>query len=151
MKAPITLSMKTWFYMTLVGCIFVPTIIFVAEMPYSYAWFYNRIYGSELQRECGFTASFINYPWQCNGSTYRDEELTITSVQPGGLFDCAGFRAGDIITGFQHGAYSQFYPTLNYQRGKGPFTIRVLAASDWSKHDASKVRVITLTIPSKRN
>ena len=77
------------------------------ERPLHQLWLEHWV-APKLQREFGFTAGFrsINLP------SGEAPAFVLLSVKPGGRLYQAGFRAGDIPVGYQHGFVSGFYGDL---------------------------------------
>lgn len=143
----IELSSTHWYYLAVVACLAIPVLILLATLPTSYPWFYNQIYGPELERELGFSVALVKVPTETECGFFK--VLVIASVKKGGEFDAFGFRPGDVPVGFSHGAYAAFFPTLNYQRGKGPFVVKVIPFSAYQKQDWRKTREICVQLPEK--
>lgn len=101
--------------------------------------YYQDRIGRELSRNLGFT----------HGSPYvrcgdRDREVfAIESVEPGGAFDRAGFRDGDIVVGTD---ITGLYRELHRNRGR-EVTVSVVEGGDGPPLAERPVRKLCLAVP----
>src|SRR5687767_10879231 len=127
---PVTLSKSQQLYVFITVLVVLPLLVGFAFQKELYALYLIRVLGPGLQREFGFTAGDVQIV------TEAGEQLDvfgITSLVPGGSLARAGFRSGDIPTGYKHGFANGFYQDLiRVQRGE-PAVIKVMAAKDFSK------------------
>jgi hypothetical protein len=104
------------------------------------AFYYQGAVGVSLNRELGFTHGS---PYVRCGGEVR-EVFTIESVTPGGVFDRAGFRKGDIVRGL---SFTEFYKLLHRNRGRD-VTIEVVDGGDGPPLDQRTSQAITFTVPA---
>jgi hypothetical protein len=112
-------------------------VVFIAAQ----AWYYQIHIGQSLDTELGFTHGS---PYIRCGDTLR-EVLTIHSVQPGGVFERAGFHSGDIVVGV---GITAFYRTLHHGRG-GELTVSVVDGDDGPSLSERRIRQIRFKVPEK--
>lgn len=103
-------------------------------------FYYQGVVGFALNRELGFAhgSPYV----QCGGET--TEVFTIESVTPGGVFDRAGFREGDIVRGL---SFTEFYKLLHRSRGR-EVTIEVVDGGDGPSLDRRPSWHISFTVPA---
>ncbi len=98
----------------------------------------ERLAAPDIQLLYGFSASRVS-----NGpnTSSMDSAFQIVSVVPGGAFDQAGVRPGDVPTaGFQHGTHaSSFYGALSGR--DGVITIRFYRAGSTTNPYFARIRV----------
>jgi S1-C subfamily serine protease len=108
------------------------------------SWYWQMTVGEPLKRELGFR---YGTPYiQEAGSSWPREVLTVESVAPGGAFERAGFKSGDIISEL---SINELFQTLHRSRGQ-PVTIRVVDGGDGPPLDQRLGRSITLVVPTAR-
>ncbi len=73
--------------------------------------YYQAILGPFLERELGFVegAAYIQVGQRLHSA------VALCSIVPGGVFDRAGFRAGDVLPGLSH---TDLFRLLNRNRGR---------------------------------
>ena len=98
--------LRTWLLLVILGAVIAAAVFlaFGKEIHDYYVWEYVR---PELERELGFRI----------GSSAAYGPRAIVAVTPGGVFDRAGLRPGDIPVGYVHG-FADFYRQLQDARGK---------------------------------
>ncbi len=110
--------------------------VVVLAVPYDVdAWYWREVVGPALREDLGFETGRIDV-------NVRAEQLrmfAVTSVRPGGAFDRADIRSGDV---FFPGGDSAFYSTLKKARGTVA-TLDLRRPPDWRP-----VRV-TVEVPSR--
>jgi hypothetical protein len=113
----------------------------VVFCPVSVAWlmlesYYYQVYlRPALERDLGFRYN------KCM------EQITITHVQPGGLFDRAGVRAMDVVV--DRVSITGFFRRLEIARGKDPIPITVVPWSDSPRVKDRPKRTVTVHVPPK--
>jgi hypothetical protein len=106
------------------------------------AWYWQITVGKRLERELGFQHG-TPYVRE-EGSSWLREVLIVESVVPGGVFDRAGFRRGDVIRGLSINGLFQLL-----QRGRGhQVTIRVVDGGDRPPLEQRPERAITFDVPA---
>src|SRR5688572_2632459 len=105
------------------------------------AFYWQMLIGTPLERELGFQhgSPYV----QEDGSSWDTEVLTIGSVVPGGVFDRAGFRSGDVVREL---SINELFQVLHRGRGQ-QVTIRVVDGGDGPPLDQRPERVITFEVP----
>ena len=106
------------------------------------AWYWRDIVGPQLRDDLGFETGNVEV-------TSGGEQLRLfamTWVLPGGAFDRAQIRAGDVFV-TRHGyPDAEFYSTLERARGSDAtltFRRRTSSEADW------RVERVTVTVPAK--
>ena len=108
----IQLSRAQWLILgAFVGIVF-PLLMLLAFYPLVDGWYTTLEMGPELERDLGFRAAMTSHPAFPGRETFH-----ITEVRPGGIFDRAGIRAGDIPLHIHHGP-ADFYRMLEAHRGR---------------------------------
>jgi len=96
-----------------------------------------------LQSSLGFAAGHVILP-ATSGVTAP--VFSITAVTPGSPFWQAGIRAGDVPTGYKHGAESGFIWDLIWGKQKGSVTLRFVPAEAVERGQWVS-RSVTVTYP----
>lgn len=126
-------TLRRWlllvFALTIVG--FATVLTLGREIYDLYVW---EFVAPKLQQEFGFRIGDVEP---------GHHGLGIVAVEPGGVFDQAGFRPGDIPVGYVHG-FVGFYHHLNSARGKVA-TVRILRPEDGG--DWKKLRRRSVVVP----
>ena len=106
------------------------------------AWYWQLIVGASLERELGFQhgTPYI----QESGSSWLQEVLTVQVVVPGGAFDRAGFKSGDVVRGL---TTNELFQVLHRGRGQR-VTIRVVDGGNGLPLDQRSERAITFVVPA---
>jgi hypothetical protein len=102
--------------------------------------YYQVFLGPTLERQLGFT----------DGSAYlsvgrRHSAVALAAVAPGGVFDQAGFRSGDVLPGSSH---TDLFRLLHRSRGR----VAALAVVDGGQgppFGERPVRVIRFQVPAR--
>jgi len=131
---PLKLSRSQQLYVFITVLVVLPLVVGFAYQQELYALYLIHLCGPELQREFGFTAGDVKV---MNEGGEPREEFGITAVVPGGLLARAGFKAGDIPTGYKHGFANGFYQDLVWVRKGQPMVITVVASEDYLKGSAA--------------
>jgi hypothetical protein len=120
------------------------TVLFAVLVVYgaSVAWYWQKTVGEPLERELGFQHGT---PYvQEDGSQWPQEVLTVESVVPGGVFDQAGFRQGDVVRGL---SINGLFQVLHRARGQ-QVTIRVVDGGNGRPLEQRPERTITFFVPA---
>jgi hypothetical protein len=122
------------------GCLaFMAFLVPFAVYVVAEAHYYQGRLAQELRRDLGFE----------HGTAYRRDGrrtadvLIIASLVPGGIFDRAGFRVGDIIRGPSIGG---LYKMLHRGRGRR-VQITVIDGGEGPRLEQRPKRVITVQVP----
>jgi S1-C subfamily serine protease len=106
------------------------------------ACYWQMSVGVPLEREMGFRHGT---PYvQEAGSSWPQEVLTVESVIPGGAFDRAGFKSGDVVRGL---SINGLFQALHRGRGQ-QITIRVVDGGDGPPLDQRLERAIMFVVPA---
>lgn len=132
--------LRSWLLFVVLGAVlaFAAFLAFGNEIYDYYVWEYVR---PELERELGFRIGRI----QVTGEHGPYAVPAIVAVEPGGVFDRAGFRPGDIPVGYVHG-FVGFYHQLHSARGKAT-TLHIVRAEDGG--DWRKARDRSVAVPRR--
>jgi hypothetical protein len=77
----------------------------------------------------------------------RQEQITVTDIQPGGVFDQAGFKEWDVVV--DRVSITGFFRKLEQARGKGPITLTVVPWSDTQPIRERPRRTLTFQVPPR--
>lgn len=131
--------MRKWLIRTCVA--FAVTCVACVVYVLGEAWYWQVSIGEPLERVLGF---------QCGSPYIRDsassglqEVLTVESVVPGGVFDRAGFKSGDVVRGL---STNELFQVLHRGRGR-EVTVRVVQGGDGPALDQRPQRSITFEVP----
>jgi hypothetical protein len=117
----IALARAPWVIVACFVAVTLPLVLLLVAMPSVANWYVVATISEELERDLGFRAATAQHPaWPGR------EMFQIVRVVPGGAFDRAGLRAGDVPR-IHHGS-ADFYTLLQNHRG-GVAEIRVLRVS----------------------
>jgi len=118
----VQLSRAQWVIVgTFVGVVF-PLLLLLVFMPVVGNWFIVATTAPELERDLGFHAAVAPHPAFSGRETFY-----VVTVVPGGAFDRAGIRPGDVPMHVHHGS-GDFYGRLRDHRGTH-VEVRVLRIS----------------------
>lgn len=103
------------------------------------AFYWQSYIGDPLERDLGFGhgTPYVT----CNG--WLQEVLVVESLTPGGVFEQAGFRQGDIIRGL---SINDLFRLLHRGRGQ-QVMIRVVDGGDGPPLAERPERTITFVVP----
>jgi hypothetical protein len=122
MKRLIQLSRSQWVIVgAFIGVVF-PVLLLLVYMPVVGNWLVVATTAPHLERDLGFHAAVAVHPGFPGRETFH-----IVSVVPGGVFDRAGIRSGDVPLHIHHGS-GDFYGLLRDHRGR-QVEVRVLRIS----------------------
>ena len=102
------------------------------------AWYWREVVGPALREDLGFETGRVDV-------NFGDDQMrlfAVTSVRPGGAFDRADIRTGDVFFSYHGHADSEFYSILEEARGTVA-TLEFRRSPDWHT-----VR-ISLEVPPK--
>ena len=122
----------------ILGLLFAAWCVFVIYN----ATYWQLTIGGQLQQELGFHHG-TPYVTE-DGSSWPREVLTVEGIVPGGAFDRAGFRRGDIIRGH---SLNGLYQHLHSHRGQ-QVTIRAVDGGDGPPLGQRPERAITFFVPA---
>ena len=122
MKRLIQLSRAQWVIVAAVLGVVFPLLLLLVFMPVVGNWFVVATTAPRLERDLGFHAALAMHPGFPGRETFH-----IVSVVPGGVFDRAGIRPGDVPLHIHHGS-GDFYGLLHNHRGR-QVEVRVLRIS----------------------
>jgi hypothetical protein len=107
------------------------------------AFYWQMFIGMPLEQDLGFQhgSPYV----QEGGSSGYTEVLAIEAVVPGGVFDRAGFRNGDVVRGMSS---NELFQSLHRGRGQ-QVTIRVVDGGDGPPLDQRPERVIAFEVPAR--
>ena len=136
----IQLSRAQWVIVaTFLGLAF-PLVLLLVFMPSFANWFVVATTAPELERALGFHAAVATHPAFPGRETFH-----IVSVVPGGAFDRAGVRAGDVPLHVHHGS-AGFYSLLRDHRGSR-VEMRILRTSSGPSDTVLVEHTCTVRIP----
>ena len=107
----IQLSRAQWVIVGTFLTVVFPLLLLLIFMPVVANWFIVATSAPELERDLGFHAAVAKHP-----AFPTQETFYVVSVIPGGAFDRAGIRPGDVPTQIHHGR-GDFYALLRDHRG----------------------------------
>ena len=106
----------------------------------------NNKVQTDLERDLGFRVGTPYY----NISGTETEVMDVQSVQPGGVFAKAGFKAGDIFLDFRsNNSINELHRHLEASRGK-TITLRVVPGGNGLPPAQRPIRSITFKVPPTR-
>jgi len=108
-----TVTIQQWWFLAFVVLFALPFVIVIASHREVYDWYLVQFVEPELEQLLGFRLGEI--PLVEPERSYVIS--AIVAVVPGGIFDKAGVREGDIPYGYVHGIRSGFVRHLHHRRG----------------------------------
>lgn len=99
--------------------------------------------GGPLEQELGFE---YGTPYIVVNGSSMIEVLTIESVVPGGVFEKAGFKNGDVVRGL---SLDELFKTLHRCRGQTA-TLHVVNGGNGPPLDQRSDRTMTFAVPKAR-
>jgi hypothetical protein len=100
-------------------------VAWAALSPEMYAYYCEQHYIPSVAGKFGFEARRLPVPG------YEDELLGVSVVEPGGVFDRAGFRAGDIPVD-HHGGLTRLCVALQLAEDGEAARVVVINAAEWA-------------------
>jgi S1-C subfamily serine protease len=140
-----TLSLSHWWVLAFALFVTIPVVLGFAFLNQIHAWYLREFVAPGLERDLGFRGGPITIV--DSGKPYG--WWGILSVTPGGEFDRAGIRAGDVPIGYQHGVESGFLSDLHHARGSSVTLSFVSGRTSLSSSNGGEKRV-TIAVPPKR-
>jgi hypothetical protein len=140
---PIRLTDRGWWYLAFTLLVTLPLLLVLVSLDPIYDWYLARFVAPELERTLGFSGGAVTVTQ--SDSTYL--WYGIRSVAPGGIFDRAGVRAGDMPIGFAHGVRSGFLGLLHQSRGQ-TITLR-FAIQHRNSGGRWPEKRVSVTVPAK--
>jgi len=129
----ISLTRSRQLYVFLVLLVLLPLVMALAFQDRLFQAYLVHFEGPELQKQFGFSASRTRIGTGSGAVSY----FAITGVQPDGRLYRAGFRAGDLPVGYEHGAESGFYEQLHWVRRGESALVKVVTAEDLARGEAA--------------
>jgi hypothetical protein len=104
-------------------------------------FYYQSVLGPALERDLGFTggAAYLSVGRRLHSA------VALTVVAPGGVFDRAGFRAGDVLPGVSH---TDLFRLLHRHRGQVA-ELSVMGGGDGPPFGERPARVILFEVPRR--
>jgi hypothetical protein len=112
--APETLSIRHWWILTFVLLVALPIVLALNFMNEMFAWYSQQFVEPAMQRSLGFSGGEVTIH---QGNT-SFAWYGIVSVSPGGAFERAGVKPGDLPVGYQHGTRTGMISDLQNSRGR---------------------------------
>jgi hypothetical protein len=111
------------------------------------AWYWREVVGAALREDLGFETGRVDV----NFGDLQMRLFAVTSVRPGGGFDRADIRIGDVFFSYHGQVDSEFYYMLEKARGTVT-TLEFRRSPDWHRRspDWHTVR-ISVEVPPKQN
>ncbi len=101
-------------------------------------WYWREVVGPALREDLGFETGRVDV-------NFGDEQMrmfAVTSVRPGGTFDRADIRTGDVFFSYHGYSDSEYYSILEKARG-------TVAALEFRRPPDWHTVRITVEVPSK--
>ena len=136
-------TLQQWWYLAFVILIALPLVLSLVFSREIYNWYLREFVEPELEEALGFRGGEIDFPGR-DDRTYRT--YAVIAVRPGGMFEIAGVRPGDVPFGYVHGTRSGFIGHLNSYRG-ATLTFRVINREQARDRDWEE-RLITVKVPA---
>ena len=121
----VTLGRRNFFVLLFVLCSLAVLVAWAVLNPEMYAYYCEQHYIPSVAGRFGFEARRVPVPG------YEDEFLGIAVVEPGGVLDRAGFRAGDIPVD-HHGGLTRFCVALQSAEDGEEGHVVVINATEWA-------------------
>jgi len=96
--------------------------------PWLGKFLFAKLEGPRLQRDLSFRAAWVTRP--AAGRYGPFEVYTLTDVDPKGKLGLAGFKAGDIPLGYQHGFESGFLSDLKAWEDGEAVSVQVVSGDE---------------------
>jgi len=136
-----TLSMTQWWYLAITVMVTLPIILAFSFMNQLWGFYVVRFVEPEVERELGFEGE----PVPIQAIEGPSQIYAIVAVTPGGVFDRAGVKVGDVPAGYIHGQRAEFISQLHDGRGHD-VTLHLLSRSKLAT-EAWPGRAVTVHVP----
>ena len=117
-------------------------VALLAANVFAAAAYYQGLLKPGLERDLGFTEGAA-YLWVA-GRTHS--AVAVESVTPGGVFDSAGLRAGDVVPGLSH---TDLFRYLHRHRGRVAELAVVAGGPGRPFHERPR-RVLSVRVPAAK-
>lgn len=137
-----SITVQQWCYLAFTSLVALPLVLALAFQYQIYDWYLVHFVEPELEQLLGFRAGTV----QISGPDGPYPMYAVVSVEPGGRFDRAGVKSGDIPFAYVHGVQSGFLSYLHHDRGHA-VKLRFVNHSDMLKGHWTE-REVVVTVPS---